>query len=106
MVKITFVDHSGERHEVDAPTGLSMMKSALNEGVEGIVGECGGNCACGTCRVYVSEEWRAKLEPAKDGETEMVEYVGDGDPRVRLCCQIPVTEELDGIEVLMPESQY
>jgi len=106
LVKITYIAHDGKRREIDAPVGLSMMKAALNEGVEGIVGECGGNCACGTCRVYVGEEWQAKLPPPKEGETEMVDYVGDGDPRVRLSCQIPVTEKLDGIEVLMPESQY
>jgi 2Fe-2S ferredoxin len=106
LVSITFIAHDGERHEIDAPHGLSMMKAALNAGVEGIVGECGGNCACGTCRVYVGEEWRAKLPAPKPGETEMVDYVGDADPAVRLSCQIPVTDEIDGIEVTMPESQY
>lgn len=106
MVKITYIEHNGERHTIDAPLGLSMMKAALNAGIEGIVGECGGNCACGTCRVYVSDEWRAKLPPANESEREMVEYVGDEKADVRLSCQIPVKEELDGIEVRMPESQY
>jgi 2Fe-2S ferredoxin len=106
LVSITYVAHDGTRHEIDAPARESMMKAALNAGVEGIVGECGGNCACATCRVYVSEEWRAKLAPPRDEETEMIDYVGDGDPAVRLACQIPVTEAIDGIEVTMPESQY
>ena len=106
MVKITYTEHNGAQHKVDAPTGLSMMKAATDEGIEAIVAECGGNCACGTCRVYISDEWRARLEPPQDAEREMVEYVGDGDPRVRLSCQIPVTEDLDGIEVVMPASQY
>ncbi|MEZ5735073.1 MAG: 2Fe-2S iron-sulfur cluster-binding protein [Novosphingobium sp.] len=106
MVKITYIEDSGERHTIDAPLGLSMMKAAVNEGIEGIVAECGGNCACGTCRVYVPEEWRDKLQPPQDTETEMIQYSEDENPGVRLSCQIPVTEELDGIEVRMPKSQY
>ncbi len=106
MVKITYIEHGGTRHTVDAPPGLSMMKAAVNEGIEGIVAECGGNCACGTCRVYIAESWRAKLQPPKDAEREMLEYAGDARPDVRLSCQIPVTDEIDGIEVQMPESQY
>lgn len=106
MVKVTYIEHNGERRTIDAPPGLSMMKAAVNEGIEGIVAECGGNCACGTCRVYVGEEWRAKLAPPNDSETGMIDYSGDTDPGVRLSCQIPLTEELNGIEVTMPESQY
>lgn len=106
MVKITYITHDGERYEIDAPPGMSMMKAALNAGVEGIVGECGGNCACGTCRIYVPEEWRDKLSPVEESEREMVEYVGDENAEVRLSCQIPVTEELEGIDVRMPDSQY
>jgi len=106
LVKITYIEHSGKRHSIDAPLGLSMMKAALNAGVEGIVGECGGNCACGTCRVYVPDEWRDKLPPVGESEREMVAYVGDENANVRLSCQILAKEELDGIEVRMPESQY
>lgn len=106
MVSITFIAHDGARHTIDAPEGQSIMKEALNAGIEGIVGECGGNCACGTCRVYVPEQWRGKLPPVQDTEREMVEYAGDETEGVRLSCQIPVKPELDGIELTMPESQY
>ncbi|MCB2077203.1 MAG: 2Fe-2S iron-sulfur cluster binding domain-containing protein [Novosphingobium sp.] len=106
MVRITYVEHDGTRHEIDAPTGESMMKAAVNAGIEAIVAECGGNCACGTCRVYIAQEWREKLTPPQDTEREMIEYSEDSSPDVRLSCQIPVTEAIDGIEVTMPESQY
>lgn len=106
MVKITYIQHDGTRRTIDAPPGLSMMKAAVNQGIEAIVAECGGNCACGTCRIYVEEEWLGKLPPPQPSEIEMIEYTGDANPNVRLSCQIPVTEALDGIEVRMPESQY
>ena len=53
-----------------------------------------------------NEEWRDRLQPPEESESEMIQYSGDEDPGVRLSCQIPVTEELDGIEVRMPKSQY
>jgi len=106
LVEITYVEQSGARHVVEAPVGLSMMKAAVNAGVEAIVAECGGNCACGTCRIYVPEEWRERLPEMKDTEREMLAYSGDESPGVRLSCQIPVTEDLAGLEVIMPESQY
>lgn len=105
MVKITFVEHDGSRTEVDARPGMSMMKNALAGDVAGVVAECGGNAACGTCRVYVPEDWRDKLPAMKDNEREMVDYVGDSTPGVRLSCQIKVTEDLDGLEVRLPEDQ-
>lgn len=106
MVQITFVADDGQRTTIDAPNGESVMKAALNAGIDGIVGECGGNCACATCRVYLSDEWLAKLAPPETSEKEMVDYVGDDAPNVRLSCQIPVSDKIDGIELQMPESQY
>ena len=53
MVKITFVEHDGSTTEVDAEIGQSLMKAATYGEVPGISADCGGNCACGTCRVYV-----------------------------------------------------
>ena len=106
MVKITYVEHNGDRLTVDAKPGESIMKAATNNGVAGIVAECGGNCACGTCRIYVDETWQARLPPPRDGEREMIEYSGDMHPGVRLSCQIPVKEELEGLVVQLPASQY
>jgi len=106
VVEITFVEQDGTRRTIDAPLGLSMMKAAVNAGIEAIVAECGGNCACGTCRIYVPEQWRERLPGMKDSEREMLDFTGDATPGVRLSCQIAVTEELAGLEVATPESQY
>ncbi|KHK93175.1 2Fe-2S iron-sulfur cluster-binding protein [Novosphingobium malaysiense] len=105
MVKITYVEHDGERTTVDAQPGESMMKAAVSHGVAGIEAVCGGNCACGTCRIYVDDNWRAKLPSPGESESEMIDFCGDPDPRVRLSCQIAVSEDLDGMEVTLPESQ-
>ena len=105
MVAITYVAHDGTATTIDARAGLSVMENAIANGIEGIVAVCGGNAYCGTCRVYVDPAWREKTGEQTDIEGPMLESVGDGDPALRLSCQIPVTDALDGLVVRMPETQ-
>ena len=56
MPKITFIEHSGAEHVVDADVGLSVMEAAVRNSVPGIDADCGGACACATCHVYVDAE--------------------------------------------------
>jgi 2Fe-2S ferredoxin len=106
MVKITYVEASGAEHVVDAKPGQTVMETAVKNNVPGIAADCGGTCACGTCRVYLSDAWQEKLGPPSEMEQAMIEYSGDATPGVRLSCQIKVTPELDGLIVRTPESQH
>lgn len=106
MVKITFVEHDGARTEVDAEEGLSLMKAATYGGVPGISADCGGNCACGTCRIYVPAEWRDHFPPPRPAEQEMIDFSQDATAGVRLACQQKVTNDLDGLVLNLPESQH
>jgi 2Fe-2S ferredoxin len=71
MPKITFIEHNGKQHVVDAPVGKSVMQVAVDNMVPGIVGDCGGCCSCATCHCYVSEDWADKL-PAKQEDEDMM----------------------------------
>lgn len=106
MAKITFIDSNGERTEVDAKLGESIMRNALDNGIEGIAAECGGCLSCATCHGYVGEAWADKVPEATEDEKVMVECAIDVRPTSRLTCQIVMTEELDGIEIEIPASQY
>jgi 2Fe-2S ferredoxin len=105
MVKITYVSHDGAEKEVDVPVDMTIMEGAIQNGVNGIEAVCGGNCYCGTCRIYITDQWLEKLAPAQEEELAMIEASGEEDPNTRLACQIPVTEALDGIRVTTPEFQ-
>jgi 2Fe-2S ferredoxin len=105
MPKITFIEHSGTRHEVDAQVGQSVMQAAVNNLVPGIIADCGGNCSCATCHVYVPSEWSAHLAPASQAEKEMIECALHVQENSRLSCQLHITPEMDGLEVNLPESQ-
>jgi 2Fe-2S ferredoxin len=106
MVMVKYVEADGVEHIIDAKPRRSLMENAVKNGVPGIAAECGGVRACATCRVYVSAEWREKTGEASDSEREMLEFSGETHESARLSCQISVTEELEGLTVSMPASQY
>jgi len=107
MPKVIYVSAEGERMEVEAPLGVSLMETATLEDVEGIVGECGGNMICSTCHVYVAPEWLAKLPAMQPQENSTLSQVAaERKPNSRLSCQLRMTAALDGIEVHTPPNQY
>ena len=50
MSHVTFIEANGTEHGVDVDNGVSVMEAAIQNSVPGIDGDCGGNCACATCR--------------------------------------------------------
>ena len=105
MPKIIFIDHAGERREVEAKNGTSVMEAAVQNMVPGIDADCGGACACATCHVYVAAEWAGKLKAKDDMEDSMLDFAEDVQEHSRLSCQILMSDELDGITVSTPEVQ-
>jgi 2Fe-2S ferredoxin len=102
---LVFIEHLGTEHRVQVEPGTSVMQAALNASVPGILADCGGACACGTCHAYVEGEAVARLEPATSSERDMVECAIDPLPHSRLTCQIVVTQALDGLVIRLPRSQ-
>lgn len=107
MATVLFVEASGAEHRIDVPTGENLMRAALNEGLEGMVGECGGGLACATCHCYVEDDWADRLPPPVQTEQDMLECTAsERRPSSRLGCQIVVTDALDGLVVHLPTAQY
>jgi 2Fe-2S ferredoxin len=105
MARITYIEFNGTPHSIDVPAGQSVMEGAVRNGVPGIDADCGGNCACATCHVYVDQAWIGKVAPPEAGEQSMLEFVRGAESNSRLSCQIAVTDALDGLIVTMPERQ-
>ena len=106
MAKIKFIAFDGAETEIEAENGISVMQAAVNNGVAAIVAECGGACSCATCHVHVEKEWFDKIPAAEDMEKEMLDFVMNPQETSRLSCQIKISDELDGLVVHTPESQY
>ncbi|MBI5264926.1 MAG: 2Fe-2S iron-sulfur cluster binding domain-containing protein [Bradyrhizobium sp.] len=106
MVRIIYVEPSGNPRTVDVTEEWSLMQGATANGVDGIVGECGGSCACGTCHCYVEESRLAELPPPSSTEQDTLDGVAaEIKPNSRLACQIRATAALEGLVVTLPETQ-
>jgi 2Fe-2S ferredoxin len=107
MPKIKYITHDGKEYDVDAPAGASVMEAATSNNVPGIDGDCGGAPACGTCHVYVDPAWAAKAgTPTQDAEQEMLLLLDNHQENSRLCCQISISADLDGLVVRLPRGQH
>ena len=106
MAKIKFIQHDGTETEIEADNGISIMNVAIDNGVPGIDADCGGECSCATRHVTVSDEWMAVVGQPLEQEESMLDLNPDRSANSRLSCQIPVSDEIDGIVINLPEFQY
>lgn len=106
MPKVVFISSGGDQSVVDATAGDSLMIAATQNGVDGIVAECGGNASCATCHVWVRDEFVSLVGEPGEMEEDLLEMaVTERRPGSRLSCQIAVTEDLDGLTVDIPPVQ-
>lgn len=105
MPKITYVAFDGTETEVDAVLGATLMSTALDNNIRGIDGDCGGNCACATCHVFIADARAQDFPPVDDMEDAMLDMTATREADSRLGCQIPITAEMDGLIVRLPEAQ-
>jgi 2Fe-2S ferredoxin len=106
MPRITFLRPSGGAAAFEVPSGTSVMQAAVSNGLDGIVAECGGNCMCATCHVYVEEDWLPRLPAMSTEEDALLDgTASERRPESRLGCQIGLGPDLDGLTVRLPERQ-
>ena len=104
MPKITYHHASGDVDTVEVPEGTSIMRAALTNSINGIVGECGGQTMCATCHVYVRGD--IKLPEISDDEDEMLDCTADDRlGNSRLGCQVIAGRDFGDIEVSLPANQ-
>ena len=103
MPKLIVTTRSGETREVEAAAGLTVMEAIRDNGFDELLALCGGCCSCATCHVHVDPEF-ASLLPAMTGdEDDLLDSSDDRDATSRLSCQIPFSDELDGLKVRIAE---
>ena len=106
MPKITYIDFKGCERRFAVQEGTTVMQGAIENGVPGIDGDCGGECACGTCHVYVDPEWLEKTGKRTAGEEALLDMSIATKPNSRLGCRIKMTDALDGLRVQTPAGQH
>ena len=97
MPTVWLTRRDGSTHAVDANSGRSLMLNIRKPG--GIQAICGGCASCGTCHVFVADDWLQRLPPMSADEEIMLGFSDWRQANSRLSCQIKVTDDLDGLAV-------
>jgi 2Fe-2S ferredoxin len=102
-VHIRIIDRLGETHEVDAPLGINMNLMELCKSMElPVEGTCGGMALCASCQCYIESDH--DLFSRSDDEQAMLDDAWHVEDNSRLGCQIPISEELEGLVIrIAPE---
>lgn len=105
MGKITFIEHNNNKHVIELEKETTLMQIAVDNAVPGIDGDCGGECACGTCHMIIAEEWFDMTGTVGDAEEQMLSMTPERAKTSRLGCQVKTSEAMDGMTVHLPEFQ-
>lgn len=106
MPTLTFIEHNGTAHQVKGDIGQSVMQAATFASVPGISADCGGACSCATCHTYIDDAWLGKVPEAQGMENDMLEYAFERRESSRLSCQMIISEDMDGMVLHLPSSQF
>ena len=105
MPIITFVGSDGALQHVDARNGRTLMETALENKVPGIIAECNGSAACATCHVVLPVAVNSLLGPISDHENDMLDFAdAPREPGSRLSCQITITDALADVTIRIPSA--
>ncbi len=103
MIKILVKDLDGRVHEIEAREGDSLME-ALREYEWGVPAICGGLCSCGTCHVYIDEEWLEHFPQRDPDEQDLLEVFDSTRENSRLSCQLQLQPDHEGLKLsIAPE---
>ena len=102
-ISVTIIDRDGQKHELVAPTDMSMNIMEVCRSYDlPVKGECGGMAMCATCQCYLESD--TNLPEQSDDELDMLDQAFFVEDTSRLGCQIQITKEINGIVLrLAPE---
>jgi 2Fe-2S ferredoxin len=99
MPTLYVTTREGETVELQGQPGLSVMEVIRDGGIDELLALCGGCCSCATCHVHVDPEFADKVARMSEDENDLLDSSDDRTESSRLSCQIPFTDDLDGLRV-------
>ena len=103
MPTLTIVNRAGEETTIDVGTGLTVMEAIRDNGFDELLALCGGCCSCATCHVHVDPAFADKLPKMTVDEDDLLDSSDHRGATSRLSCQIPFTDDLDGLRVTIAD---
>lgn len=97
-VTIKVKDREGVVHQLEAPTDMNMNLMEICKAYElPVAGTCGGMAMCASCQCYITSNH--ELPKISDDEEAMLSEAFYVKESSRLGCQLPITENLEGLEI-------
>lgn len=103
MPRLNVITREGQESAVDVASGLTVMEAIRDSGFDELLALCGGCCSCATCHVHVDPAYFDKLPAMSVDEDDLLDSSDHRDATSRLSCQIPFTDDLDGMTVRIAE---
>lgn len=105
MPTIIYRQSDGSARALEVRAGMSLVEAALRFAIPGIEAKCRGNCACVTCHVHIDTVWRPQIGAAGPMEVSMLDFAEGVEATSRLGCQVRITDDCDGMVVVVPGAQ-
>ena len=106
MPTLQITDLAGNVTSLEANSGDTLMEALRDNGYDDILAICGGVCSCSSCHVYIDESWKEKLGTPSEDENQLVSSTEHYQPNSRLSCQITLTDDMDGMPVVIANQDY
>ncbi|HTV33663.1 MAG TPA: 2Fe-2S iron-sulfur cluster-binding protein [Methylocella sp.] len=106
MASFILETRKGAQSEIKGKDGATLMKLIRRAGIEELVAQCGGTCACATCHVYITAPDGVHLPEMRPDEGRMLATASDRRINSRLSCQIKFEATLDGMHVLIAPEDF
>ena len=107
MTTVTYILVDNSEFVIEAEAGQNLMQLALDNGLEGIEGACGGSCMCATCHVFIEEMLGVKAEERHEMEEEILEMEIDNPcPKSRLGCQFVIPEGMISVTARIANTSH
>jgi len=103
MPKLIVVNRAGKETAIEVGQGLTVMEAIRDNGFDELLALCGGCCSCATCHVHVDPAFFDRLPKMTVDEDDLLDSSDHRDATSRLSCQLPFTDELDGLKVRIAE---
>ena len=104
MPKLIVVNRDGAEQTVEGDKGLSVMEVIRDHGFDELLALCGGCCSCATCHIHIDADWTDVVGKPNGDEDDLLDSSDHRNETSRLSCQVPFTDDLDGLRVtIAPE---
>tara|TARA_B100000530_G_scaffold61428_1_gene35784 strand:- start:790 stop:1104 length:315 start_codon:yes stop_codon:yes gene_type:complete len=98
-ISINIIDLEGQKHTIHASIDLdvNLMELVRDAGFQ--IGNCGGMALCASCHCFIDTDNGLNHKTLE--EEDMLDQLHNSKINSRLICQIPLSQELDGIVLMM-----